>query len=88
MIIKKSIAIWDHVPTLEELQAVTDPDKDLTATTFDDNVDISVYLDFTGLRIFSNGKDRFRSEMKYILRGSEPELPMYKIPEEDEFLLI
>lgn len=36
MIIKKSIAIWDHVPTLEELQAVTDPDKDLTATTFDE----------------------------------------------------
>lgn len=88
MIIKKSIGIWDHIPSIDELRELTDPDKDLTATMFDDNADISKYLEYTGLRIFTDGRSSFKSEMKYIIKNGKKILPAYHIPLKEQFLLI
>lgn len=87
MIIKKSSRLWNHVPTLDELRAIADPDKDLTIDEFPDEVDLSFYLAYTGLKFFTNGKDRYRSEMKYVLSEGETIFPDYEIPKRSEFIL-
>ena len=73
MIIKRSSRPWDHVPSLQELREACDPDKDLTLTSFPEDVDISLYINYTGLRIYSNGRKgrkgetTLKTEMKYII---------------------
>ena len=95
MIIKKSSALWDHVPTLQELRELTDPDKDPHVASFPDGVDISLYIDYTGLKMYSNGRSErtgsatIKSEMKYIIEDDgEVIYPDYDIPKKGDFILI
>lgn len=88
MIIRKSSALWDHVPTLEELRLASDPESDITVAEFPDEVNIDLYLQYTGLRIFTNGKNRYKSEMKYrIFDNGEIDYPEYDIPTNTQFIL-
>lgn len=91
MIIKKSVMIWTHVPSLDEIRRCADPDKDLQCASFEDGIDISLYLDYTGLRIYHNGSKnspRYKSEYKYIVEpdGSLTH-PEYTFPAREQFIL-
>lgn len=91
--IKKSVQLWDHVPELKELREAADPEIDSTIENIDKN-NVELYLKYTGLRIFTNGRDfkagekNIRSEMKYYLEGNQTVFPEYVIPEKDRFILI
>lgn len=88
MIIRKSCTLWDHVPTIEELRLATDPESDVIVAEFPDEVNIDLYLQYTGLRIFTNGKNRLKSEMKYrIFDSGEIDYPEYDIPSNSQFIL-
>lgn len=89
MKIKKSIQIWDHVPSLEELRSRCVPSVDITSAEFPDGVDLTVYFNCTGLTISTNGKDKYKSEMKYgIDEHGEVHFPVYAFPKRSEYLLI
>lgn len=95
MIIKRSSQPWDHVPSLQELREACDPDKDLTLTSFPEDVDISLYINYTGLRIYSNGRalrkgdTNIKTEMKYIIHDDgDIEYPDYDIPSKTDYILI
>lgn len=89
MKIKKSIQIWEHVPSLEELRARCVPSVDITSAEFQDGTDLTVYFKCTGLTVSTNGKDRYKTEMKYgIDERGEAHFPEYQLPKRSEFLLI
>ena len=94
MIVKKSISLWDHIPTLEELRERIRPCKDLTVEEFDDLTNLDIYLKYTGLRLYTNGRDlketenNIRSEMKYCISKSGIYFPEYIIPAKERFILV
>ncbi len=89
MKIKKSIQLWDHVPSLDELRARCVPSVDITSAEFADGTDLTIYFRCTGLTISTNGKDKYKSEMKYGIDDfGEAHFPEYQLPKRSEFLLI
>lgn len=94
MIVKKSVQLWDHVPGLDELREQCNPDFDNTIETFKDGTDIELYLRYTGLRLYTNGRDfkhnekNIRSEMKYTITNDKVHYPEYEIPDKEHFILI
>ena len=89
MKIKKSRRIWDHVPTIKELRECCDKKTDPVTAEFPDTMDLTIYFRCTGLSISTNGKDKYKTEMKYGIDDSgEVHFPAYKIPAKHEFLLI
>lgn len=94
MIVKKSVQLWDHVPKLDELREQCNPDFDNTIETFKDGTDIELYLRYTGLRLYTNGRDlknhekNIRSEMKYTVTNDTVHYPKYEIPDKKHFILI
>lgn len=81
-------AILDHVPDLEELRANCDPDKDQLVSTFDEDVDLSLYLRYTGLRIYYNGRSKYLIEMKYTIEDGERVYPDYELPDRSQYIII
>ena len=94
MIVKKSIRLWDHVPSLEELRDNADPEIDNTIEEFQDGTDLDIYLRYTGLRIYTNGRDfkkdepNIKTEMKYTVTNNQAYYPDYDLPDKDHFILI
>ena len=94
MIIKKSIQLWDHIPTLAELRERADPECDATIEEFDDTANVDIYLKYTGLRLYTNGRDfkdnepNIKSEMKYPVIDDMVTFPDYVIPNKERFILI
>lgn len=94
MIIKKSIQLWDHIPTLEELRERADPECDATIEEFRDTANVDIYLKYTGLRLYTNGRDfkknepNIKSEMKYSVVDNMALFPDYVIPDKERFILI
>ena len=94
MIIKKSIQLWDHIPTLEELRERADPECDATIEEFRDTANVDIYLKYTGLRLYTNGRDfkenepNIKSEMKYSVVDNMVSFPDYVIPNKERFILI
>lgn len=81
-------AILDHVPELEELRAGCDPDKDQLVSTFDEDVDLSLNLRYTGLRIYFNGRSKYLIEMKYTIEDGERVYPDYTMPDRSQYIII
>ena len=98
MIVKKSIILWDHIPTLEELKGRIDPDRDATIEEFRDDIDLEIYFKYTGLRLYTNGRDlkenesNIRSEMKYSITFYDTDqiidIPDYIIPSKEHYILV
>ena len=94
MIVKKSIALWDHVPSLEELREIIRPCKDLTVEQFPEETNLEFYLKYTGLRIYTNGRDlkeaepNIKSEMKYVIKSTGIYIPEYVIPSKEHYILV
>ena len=94
MIVKKSIQLWDHIPDLAELREKAVPECDSTIEQFQDGTDLEVYLRYTGLRFYTNGRDfskdekNIKSEMKYTITNDQVYFPEYDIPDKDHFILI
>lgn len=94
MIVKKSVRLWDHIPTLQELQEKANPEADSTIEQFQDGTNLDVYLKYTGLRFYTNGREfkenelNIKSEMKYCLTDNIPFFPVYDIPDKQHFILI
>ena len=94
MIIKKSIQLWDHIPTLEELRERADPECDATIEEFRDTANVDIYLKYTGLRLYTNGRDfkenepNIKSEMKYSVVDNMASFTEYVIPNKERFILI
>ncbi len=94
MIIKKSIQLWDHIPTIEELRERADPECDATIDEFSDTANVDIYLKYTGLRLYTNGRDfkenepNIKSEMKYSVVDNMVSFPDYVIPNKERFILI
>lgn len=94
MIIKKSIQLWDHIPTLAELRERADPECDATIEEFRDTANVDIYLKYTGLRLYTNGRDfkenepNIKSEMKYSIVNNMASFPDYVIPNKERFILI
>lgn len=89
MKIKKSIQLWDHVPSLEELRARCDPSVDIVSAEFQDGVDLEIYFRCTGLTVSTNGKGKYKTEMKYGIDDlGEAHFTDYQLPKRSEFLLI
>lgn len=94
MIIKKSIQLWDHIPTLAELRERADPECDATIEEFRDTANVDIYLKYTGLRLYTNGRDfkenepNIKSEMKYSIVDNMASFPDYVIPNKERFILI
>ena len=91
--VKRSVMLWDHVPDLQELRDAAAP-EDSTIETFEDNINIEIYLRYTGLRIYTNGRDfkkdepNIKTEMKYTITEDVPCFPAYEIPDKQYFILI
>lgn len=91
--VKRSVMLWDHVPELQELRDAAAP-EDSTIETFEDNINIDIYLRYTGLRIYTNGRDfkkdepNIKTEMKYLCVDGEISYPDYEIPDKEHFILI
>ena len=81
-------AILDHVPELGELRAGCDPDKDQLVSTFEGDVDLSLYLRYTGLRIYFNGRSKYLIEMKYTVEDGERIYPDYELPDRSHYIII
>ena len=81
-------AILDHVPELDELRAGCDPDKDQLVSTFEGDVDLSLYLRYTGLRIYFNGRSKYLIEMKYTIEDGERVYPDYELPDRSQYIII
>ena len=92
MVVKLSSNLWDHLPTLQELREHTDPDKDRVVAKFDDEVDVSLYINYTGLRIYSNGRKgetTIKVDMKYIIYDDGSlDYPDYEIDESSPRILV
>ena len=95
MVVKLSSNLWDHLPTLQELREHTDPDKDRVVAKFNDEVDVSLYINYTGLRIYSNGRKGRKGEttikvdMKYIIYDDGSlDFPDYEIDESSPRILV
>mgnify|MGYP006969160441 FL=1 len=94
MIVKKSVQLWDHVPSLHELQEKASPATDSTIEQFKDGTNLDVYLKYTGLRFYTNGRafkkdeTNIKSEMKYCITDDVPFFPEYEIPDKQHFILI
>lgn len=94
MIIKKSIQLWDHIPNLSELRERADPECDATIEEFSDTANVDIYLKYTGLRLYTNGRDfketelNIKSEMKYPVIDDMVTFPDYAIPNKERFILI
>lgn len=94
MIVKKSVALWDHVPSLQELQEKANPEADSIVEQFKDGTNLEVYLKYTGLRLYTNGRDfkkdepNLKSEMKYTITDEIVFFPSYEIPDKQHFILI
>ena len=88
-IIQISKVLWDHVPSIEEIKASANPAQDPVQRDTAYIEDIGLYLRFTGLRIFTNGSGRYRTEYKYYIdKCGDVHYPGYKIPAESDFILI
>ena len=88
-IIQISKVLWDHVPSIEEIKAAANPAQDPVQRDTAYINDIGLYLRFTGLRIFTNGAGRYRTEYKYYYdKFGDIHYPGYKIPAESDFILI
>lgn len=88
-VIKISKVLWDHVPSIEEMKEATDIVQDPVQRDTAYINDIGLYLRFTGLRIFTNGAGRYRTEYKYYIDScGDIHYPGYKIPAESDFILI
>lgn len=81
-------AILDHVPELDELRTGCDPDKDQLVSTFEGDVDLSLYLRYTGLRIYFNGRSKYLIEMKYTIEDGERVYPDYELPDRSQYIII
>ena len=94
MIVKKSIQLWDHIPSLEELRERADPEIDATIEEFRFTTNLDIYLKYTGLRLYTNGRDfkenepNIKSEMKYTVSENMASFPDYVIPNKERFILI
>lgn len=94
MVVKKSVQLWDHVPSLQELQDKANPEADNTIEQFKDGTNLEIYLKYTGLRIYTNGRDfresetNIKTEMKYTITENVPCFPAYEIPDKQYFILI
>lgn len=94
IMVKKSIQLWDHIPTLEELRERADPECDATIEQFSDSANVEIYLRYTGLRLYTNGREfkenepNIKSEMKYTVTDNMAHYPDYLIPDKERFILI
>ena len=94
MIVKKSVSLWDHVPSLDELRERIRPCSAQTVEEFNNENNLEIYLKYTGLRLYTNGRDlhenecNIRSEMKYVLKPDGIYYPDYVIPDKERFILV
>ena len=92
MLILKSTIVWNRLPSFEEIRSAVDATGDPTigVTKENDPEYLSEYFKLTGLRIYYNGKDRYRSEYKYGYNGSKNEvyLPELTLPDPEDFILV
>lgn len=94
MLILKSTIVWNRLPSFEEIRSAVDPVGDPTIADSGDNdfppEEMREYFDLTGLRIFYNGKDRYRSEYKYVVypKNKAVYLPIVAMPDPEDFILV
>ena len=70
----KSVRLWDHRPTLEEINAAINKDNDIFLQYTDEFL-LDKYLKIVGLKIFFTGNGRagmdYCTEYKYVYNISE-----------------
>lgn len=64
----KSVALWDHVPSAQELRSKLDPGVDSVFTKLPADGDkLAKFLEIIGVKVICNGvtRKRFKSEVLY-----------------------